>query len=230
MSSSISENKAYFIKALNEVIERKTQADMAGFEGDAKTSIRHKIIMKQIAKGKCFDSADKAAVIKKTVLIAVIVAMLALTSCALAIIYRQSIAGFIERVYEEYLLVSPADENGETPEEYPTRIEKVYEFTYIPEGYKLKSETVQLFVSIHFYENSEGHKLVLKQKTNETSNLKVDINNGYSKAFEVNGVPVYCREDGVYSYTFLIVNYIIQIQYNGENPETEMPKIIAAIQ
>ena len=230
MSSSISENKAYFIKALNEVIERKTQADMAGFEGDAKTSIRHKIIMKQIAKGKCFDSADKAAVIKKTVLIAVIVAMLALTSCALAIIYRQSIAGFIERVYEEYLLVSPADENGETSEEYPTRIEKVYEFTYIPEGYKLKSETVYLFVSIYIYEDSEQNELKLKQKVNNSSNLKLDISNGYSKAFEVNAIPVYCRENGVYVCSFLIDDYIIEIQYDGENPETELPKIIAGIQ
>lgn len=230
MSSSISENKAYFIKALNEVIERKTQADMAGFEGDAKTSIRHKIIMKQIAKGKCFDSADKAAVIKKTVLIAVIVAMLALTSCALAIIYRQSIAGFIERVYEEYLLVSPTDENGETSEEYPTRIEKVYEFTYIPEGYGLKYKKIKAFVSIYIYEDFKGNELRLKQERIGSSEFKLDVNNGYSQMFEVDGIGVYYRKEYINTYIFKIDNYILRIHYDGENPETELPKIVAGIQ
>lgn len=230
MSSSISENKAYFIKALNEVIERKTQADMAGFEGDAKTSIRHKIIMKQIAKGKCFDAADKAAVIKKTVLIAVIVAMLALTSCALAIIYRQSIAGFIERVYEEYLLVSPADENGETAEKNPPKIGEKYEFTYIPEGYHLKSKTVYLFVSIHLYEDSAGNKLLLKQKAIDTSKFKLDINNGYSQAFEVEGITVYYREEYLNTYVFQKGGYVLQIHYEGEISQTELRKIIVGIQ
>lgn len=230
MSSSISENKAYFIKALNEVIERKTQADMAGFEGDAKTSIRHKIIMKQIAKGKCFDSADKAAVMKKTVLIAVIVAMLALTSCALAIIYRQSIAGFIERVYEEYLLVSPADENGETPEEYPTRIEKAYEFTYIPEGYGLKKKREKSFVKIYIYEDANGNDLILKQKANDASKFKLDTSSGYSQAFNVEGITVYYREEHFNTYVFQKDNYVLQIHYEGEISQTELRKIIAGIQ
>lgn len=227
MHTSVNENKAYFIKALNEVLSQKMEEELAGCEENAKTSVRHKIIMKQIAKGKCFDSADKTSVIKKAILIAVIAAMLALTSCALAIIYRAEIAGFIEHVYEEYILVS-SDDDDET--EYPTKLEKIYEFTYIPEGYELKYKSVKKFVALWDYLNLNGERLKIRQQWIGQTEFKVDINKGYSKAYTVNEIEIYCREEDFNAYICQIGDYMIQIHYEGEHPETELPKIVAGIQ
>ena len=153
MPNPVSENRIYFVKALNEVINRKLEEEMADCNETASTSLRHKIIMKKIAKGKCYEAADKARITKRTILIAIIAAMLALTSCALAIIYRAKIAGFVESIYDDFVHVSPQDENGDELENYPTEIEKVYEFTYIPEGYELKSQEICYFSVINIVQH-----------------------------------------------------------------------------
>ena len=143
MSVTVSENKIYFIKALNEAISMKMQEEMADCTENAHTSLRHKIIMKQIAKGKCYEPGDKVVAIKRAVLVAILAAVFALTSCTVAIVYRKKIAGFIERTFDNFISVSADNESNGDAGAYPTKIEKVFEFTYIPEGYELKSKTAQ---------------------------------------------------------------------------------------
>ena len=195
MSVSLNENREYFVKALNEVINRKTEEEMAGCQETAHTSLRHKIIMKRIAKGKCYNAADKVIITKRTMLIAIIAAILALTSCTLAIIYRDNIAGFIEKVYEEFVYISPDDESRERKVDYPETIERVYEFTYIPEGYELKSENSNDFAITRIYENAFGKEVRLKQQTIDASVFKTNSENSYSGILKIGDIEVYYRYD-----------------------------------
>lgn len=230
MSDTVSENRIYFVKALNEAIGMKMQDEMVDCKENARTSLRHKIIMKQIAKGKCSEPADKAFAIKRAILVAIIAAVFALTSCTVAIVYRKKIAGFIEQTFDNFISVSVDDENVEDVGAYPTKIEKVYEFTYIPDGYELKSKTVQSFVVVSIYENSEGNEIITRQKVMDKSKSKIDTEQGYSKAFVIDKTEVYLREDNrINTYIFEYNDYMIQVQFQDTLPKEEFAKIIKGI-
>ena len=230
VSDTVSENRVYFVKALNEAINMKMEEEMADCKENAHTSLRHKIIMKQISKGKCSEPADKVFAIKRAILVAVIAAVFALTSCTVAIVYRKKIAGFIERTFDNFISVSADDENSEDIGKYPTKIERVYEFTYVPEGYELKSKTAQDFVVVYIYENSEGKETRIRQKVMNESEFKMDIKQGYTKAFVIDKIQVYLREDSsVNTYIFEYNGYMLQIQFEDKLYEEDFSKIIKGI-
>lgn len=229
MSVSLNENREYFVKALNEVINRKTEEEMAGCQETAHTSLRHKIIMKRIAKGKCYDAADKVIITKRTMLIAIIAAILALTSCTLAIIYRDNIAGFIEKVYEEFVYISPDDESRERKVDYPETIERVYEFTYIPEGYELKKENSNLLSIARIYKNSEGKIFLLKQQVIDSADFKTDSVDSFSSAFNVGDIAVYYRINKLNNYVWESNGYQFQIHSKDELSAEELQKLISGI-
>ena len=230
MSDTVSENRIYFVKALNEAISMKMQDEMEGCTENARTSLRHKIIMKQIAKGKCSEPTDKVFAIKRAILVAIIAAVFALTSCTVAIVYRKKIAGFIEQTFDNFVSVSADDENGTEVGKYPMKIEKVYEFTYIPDGYELKSKTVQDFVVAYIYENSEGKEIRIRQEVMDESEFKMDIKQGYTKAFVIEGIDVYLRDDNrINTCTFKLNDYMWQIQFEDKVFEEEFNKIISGI-
>ena len=225
----MSENRLYFIKALNEAIAMKMQDEMADCNENAKTSIRHKLIMKQIVKGKCREHKHKACVIKRAVLIAVVAALLALTSCALAVIYFDEIAGFVEKTYDEFVWLTPKDKGADT-EDYPQTIEKEFEFTYIPEGYELKTKRVKRFVAAYVYEDANGNEITLRQEIIDLTEFKFDGESGYTLAFSTEKTDVYCREDHVNMYVCRLNDYILHIHLNSEITDEELYKIIQGIE
>ena len=230
MSDTVSENRIYFVKALNEAISMKMQDEMEGCTENARTSLRHKIIMKQIAKGKCSEPADKVFAIKRAILVAIIAAVFALTSCTVAIVYRKKIAGFIERTFDNFVSVSADDENGTEVGKCPTRIEKVYEFTYIPDGYELKDKIEKKIVIGYIYENSDGKEIKIRQKVTNEAEFKMDNENSYSKAFVIDGIDIYLREDiSINTYVFEYNGYMVQIQFEDEISRREFRKIIEGI-
>ena len=230
VSDTVSENRIYFVKALNEAISMKMQDEMEGCTENARTSLRHKIIMKQIAKGKCSEPTDKVFAIKRAIFVAIIAAVFALTSCTVAIVYRKKIAGFIEQTFDNFVSVSADDENVEDAGKYPTEIERVYEFTYIPEGYELKSKTIQSFVVVCVYENSDDKEIRIRQKVTNEAEFKMDNENSYSKAFVIDGIDIYLREDiSINTYVFEYNGYMVQIQFEDEISRREFRKIIEGI-
>lgn len=231
VSDTVSENRTYFVKALNEAISMKMRDEMEGCTEDARTSLRHKIIMKQIAKGKCSEPADKVFAIKRAILVAIIAAVFALTSCTVAIVYRKKIAGFIEQTFDNFAWISADKEgNNEGAKDYPTTIEKVYEFTYIPEGYELKSQTVQSFIVLSIYEYTDGKEIIIKQRVMNESEFKADIKQGYSKVYIADTIEVYTREDDrLNTYIFEYGGYMMQIQFKDKLSEEELTKIITQI-
>lgn len=229
MSDSVSENRAYFVKALNEAINRKMEEEMADCREDASTSLRHKIIMKKIAKGKCFEETDKVRITKRTILIAIIAAMLALTSCALVIIYREKIGGFIESIYQDCVHISPDSKSTEEENQYPKEIERIYEFTYIPEGYEFKKGTTYYFSVVNIYEDADGNELKLKQEIVSSADFKTNSQNSYRKAFDVGDKEVYCRSDILNNYVCQTYDYVFQIHSEEKLSEDELQKIIMGI-
>ena len=224
MSNPITEeNRALFAKALNEAITLRMEEEMEGCVEDASTRLRHKLIMKKIAKGKCTCREDLFRMKKRGIMIAIIAAMLALTSCTLAIVYREKIGGFIERVFEDHVAVE--SENGET-DDYPKRIEKVYEFTYIPEGYELKSEETYYFSVVTIYENIESEELRLKQQRANISEYKINSENSYRKLLDTGNIEVYYRKDEFNTYIWQTNDYMFQLRCENEISDEEITKII----
>ena len=227
MSNPITEeNRALFAKALNEAITLRMEEEMEGCVEDASTSLRHKLIMKKIAKGKCTCREDLFRMKKRGIMIAIIAAMLALTSCTLAIVYREKIGGFIEHVFDDYVAVET--ENGET-DDYPKEIEKVYEFTYVPEGYELKSEETYQFFVVSIYENNKGKKLNLKQHVISLGEFKINSENGYSKALDLGDINVYFRYSKFNNYIWQTDEYVFQIHSEEIISEEELTKIIHGV-
>lgn len=229
MAKFISENRLYFVKALNEAISIKMRDEIDGCTENSHTSLRHKIIMKQIAKGKCVEVGDKIHAIRRAIAVAIIAAILACTSCTVAIINRKKIAGFIEQSYDKFFSVSADEENIENIETYPTEIETVYEFTYMPEGYELKSKTVQTLVVMYVYEDSSGERITLKQKVIDKSEFKMDNESGYSKIMVIDEIDIYTREDRINTYIFKFNGYILQIQFKNKIDNEELDKMIKGI-
>ena len=231
VSDTVSENRIYFVKALNEAISMKMQDEMEGCTENARTSLRHKIIMKQIAKGKCSEPADKVFAIKRAILVAIIAAVFALTSCTVAIVYRKKIAGFIERTFDNFAWISADKEgNNEGVKDYPTTIEKVYEFTYIPEGYEFKEKLQKSFTVGYIYEDNDGKEIRIRQEVMDESEFKMDIARGYTQAFVIDNIEVYLREDDrIDTYIFEYEGYMVQIQFQDEITRREFEKIIKGI-
>ena len=230
MSVTVSENKIYFVKALNEAISMKMQEEMADCTENAHTSLRHKIIMKQIAKGKCYEPGDKVVAIKRAILVAILAAVFALTSCTVAIVYRKKIAGFIERTFDNFISVSADNESSGDAGAYPTKIEKVFEFTYIPEGYEFKKKIEKNFAVAYIYKNTDEKEITIRQKVMEESKLRIDIEQGYTKVFTIDGTDIYLREDErINTYVFEYNSYMVQIQFQDKLSEEEFVKIINGI-
>ena len=227
MSNPITEeNRALFAKALNEAITLRMEEEMEGCVEDASTSLRHKLIMKKIAKGKCTCREDLFRMKKRGIMIAIIAAMLALTSCTLAIVYREKIGGFIEHVFEDHVAVEA--ENGET-DDYPKEIEKVYEFTYIPEGYELQKEDIKSFAVLRIYTNSTGDELRLNQQVFSLEHFKINSENSYKKVFEIDNIEIYCRYDTLNTYIWLSNGYVFQLRIEDEFSQNELQKIILGV-
>lgn len=227
MSNPITEeNRALFAKALNEAITLRMEEEMEGCVEDASTRLRHKLIMKKIAKGKCTCREDLFRMKKRGIMIAIIAAMLALTSCTLAIVYREKIGGFIEHVFDDHVAVE--SENGET-DDYPKEIEKVYEFTYIPEGYELQREDIKSFAVLRIYANSLGKEMRLKQQVILSETLKINSENGYSEALTLDNIHVYFRYTKFNNYIWQTDEYVFQIHSEEIISEEELTKIIHGV-
>lgn len=227
MSTTTSENREYFIKALNEAINEKFEEEMEGCVEDASCTLRHRLIMKKIAKGKCTCREDLVRMKKRGIMIAIIAAMLALTSCTLAIVYREKIGGFIERVFDDWVWVSPESEINQT-DNYPKEIEKVYEFTYVPEGYKLKTEEIKSFAIARTYYSPSGKELRLKQIVH-SSEFKLNSENSYTNAFSVENIEIYSRENMLNNYAWQSNGYIFQIHSEEKLSKEELIKIILGV-
>ena len=225
MSTTTSENREYFIKALNEAINEKFEEEMEGCVEDASCTLRHRLIMKKIAKGKCTCREDLVRMKKRGIMIAIIAAMLALTSCTLAIVYREKIGGFIERVFDDHVAVE--SENSET-DNYPKKIEKVYEFTYIPEGYELKSEEINFLNVVRIYKDLSEKELKLKQIV-FSGDFQANIENSYKKAFTFGEIEIYNRQNVVNNYVWQSNGYIFQIHSEDSLSEEELTKIILGV-
>ena len=117
------------------------------------------------------------------------------------------------------------EENIENIETYPTEIKTVYEFTYMPEGYELKSKTVQSLVVMYVYEE----RITLKQKVIDKSEFKMDNESGYSKIMVIDEIDIYTREDRINTYIFKFNGYILQIQFKNKIDNEELDKMIKGI-
>lgn len=108
------------------------------------------------------------------VAIAIIILLLSLLSVGAV---REFIADFFIQHFENHNTLSAMLDDKEN---YPEKIEEIYELSYIPYGYELLEEDVTYNDISYVYLNNEGKSMLFTQNTKGSFNINID--NEYSNA------------------------------------------------
>ena len=213
-------NFELFKQALNEGLSNKIDKELDACTTEAIPSLRHKLAMRAILRGKINDTKSLSSRARKIVAILIAAALL-LTSCA--IVYRDEIRVFIEEVTEHFTKLSHSDDatGGDA-------IEEVYEFTYVPEGYVLEESNANPLLTQSVFCNSDN-KLFLEQRVLDSTLFFVDTEN-YEKILVVKAYNIYYKTfDGRHYYLWNDGKYAIKITSDTVLPDEELISIINGI-
>lgn len=198
-------NLELFKQALSEGLNNRFQSEIDNCSENIVCSRRHKIAMKAIINGH--DTNRKVWSPKTRKIVAILVAAaLLLVSCA--IVYRNEIRSFIEKIYESFAIVTYSEGENEEKE-----LEEIYELTYLPEGYEVESSETSSNVSRSVFSNSNGDTIAFDQCILDSANFYLDVENGYMLVMDIENPEVYYKKtqdrhcyiwnDGKYSMTFI---------------------------
>lgn len=205
----------------NALIEaRNRQTDIALKEvDDASTSRQHKRNIKLILANnkKIFRN-------RKSILIAIVAAIL-ITLCGCAIyIYKDEIAKFIRETNADH-----ANMSYEHTETLPTTIVTKHEPTFIPQGYKAIGQTDTLINFTKEWKN-ESSTIRFSQDVLKGYTYGVDIERGNIQEIIIGDIEVlYCQYNGLYIYLWNDGCYAYELNFNVELPREEIIKIIESV-
>ena len=213
-------NFELFKQALNEGLSNRIDKELEACTTEAIPSLRHKLAMRAILRGKTNNIKSISPRTRKVVAILIAAALL-LTSCA--VICRDEIRGFIEEVTEHFAKLSHSDDatGGDA-------IEEVYEFTYVPEGYVLEESNANPLLTQSVFCNSDN-KLFLEQRVLDSTLFFVDTEN-YETILIVKTYDIYYKTfDGRHYYLWNDGKYAIKITSDTVLPVEELTSIINGI-
>lgn len=214
-------NLELFRQALTEAVSSKIDSVIEGCDEEFEISDRHKTAMQAILDGT-YERRSGWKSTKAKVAAILVAAALLLASCA--VIYRDEIGGFIKEVYDEYVQITYSDIDST-----PKTIEKVYEFTYIPEGYTFEKSYIGVAVVRYTYTNCDNDFIAFEQSI---LNGSVAINNKGSSVVTVNisGIEIYhiSTRQNIY-YLWSDGEYSYEIESSQPIEYSELEKIIEGI-
>ena len=176
-----SEDRALFVKALEEAICNRFDKMIGDSPMSADCSEGHKARMAEIIEGA---DTRPGRLSRAKLIAALIAAALLLTGCTLYV-FRNQIKGFVEYIYSTYISVRSDEEIKSNV------ITDVYKLTYVPEGYELVKERITEVQVFYRWENDEGIRLDFAQYS--AGEFHIDTDDGYSKIVEHNGIEIYYR-------------------------------------
>lgn len=211
------ENIELFKKALCEGLSNRFDRIAEEYTDEIVCSKEHELAMKRILRGKAKKPTLSA---KARRIIAILVAAaLLLTGCAL--IYRQKIKSFVEKVYESFMSVEHSDEDSTH-----LFLNETYELTYIPEGYELCDRVVERSLIRTNFTN-QNNLLIFEQKPFNIISSYLDVENGYTKIVEIKNYDVYFRNSNErYYYIWYKEHHSLRLISDNEIPTEELQKIV----
>ena len=217
-------NQKLFKDALVEAMLREFDRDMEHCEESPICSPEHYKRMSEIVG---FDvtkprrSKHKMS-LRKRIIIFIIAAALALTGCVAAIYHRQ-IGNFMEKFYKDHIEVWFDNEEANEP---PKQIEEIYTLTYVPEGYELADKKESTTLLRYQYQNNTKTISFEQYILFDTCHV-VDLENGYTKIFEVESFTVYYKEtNNINIYKWCNGIYAFSIYDRQSLSQDEIIKII----
>ena len=214
-------NFELFKQALNEGLSNKIDKELDACTTEAIPSLRHKLAMRAILRGKTNNIEPISPRARKVVAILVAAALL-LTSCA--IVYRDEIRGFIEEVTEHFTKLSHSDEATDGG-----AIEEIYEFTYVPEGYVLEESSTNPLLNKNVFRNSTGDVISTNQCTLDNTLFFTDTED-YEVILVVKTYDVFYKTfDGRHYYLWNDGKYAIKITSDTVLPDEELISIINGV-
>lgn len=178
-------NEELFKQAINEALTNKFQRMADACDEEIVCSRRHRKAMRAIISGK----TPRKPLSTKMIAILVAAAILLLAGCA--IIYRDEIRGFITNIHEIFIELRFEEGDQESRE-----IEKIYELTYIPDGYSLEDQTINRLVVKYVFTHSNGQWIKFMQQSPDASNFHIDSEHSDNTIIAIENYTIYTRKTG----------------------------------
>ncbi len=225
-TSNVKNGRELFVQAINKSIDMHVSNELNNTIASGKCSKNHKRIVKNILFGTGEKSLpERKSLSRRTIAAILVAAILLLTGCAAVVIYHNEIAGFFETVFDNHTVVTSSENDG-----YPTTIEEVYEFTYIPEGYELTDKSEGLTIVIHIFKSIYGDILKIKQTPAKSNHLLLDNENGKNELVLIGEAKVYYQSnDEWHKYIFEHNKYWFTLETSEKITITELEKIYLGI-
>lgn len=215
-------NEELFKQAINEALTNKFQRMADACDEEIVCSRRHRKAMRAIVRGKT-PRKPMTPMNRRVVAVLIAAALLLLAGCA--IIYRDEIRGFITNIRE--IFVELRFEEGE---QESREIEEIYELTYVPEGYSLKSQRINRMAVEYVFSNADNKSIRFIQQSLDASSFSVDSEHSDNTIFESGNYTIYTRKTGnMYYYLWNDGRYAMQIYSSESLSDDELLLIIDGI-
>ena len=212
-------NEELFKQAINEALTNKFQRMADACDEEIVCSRRHRKAMRAIVSGK----TPRKPLSTKMIAILVAAAVLLLAGCA--IIYRDEIRGFITNIREIFIELRFDEGEQESRE-----IEEIYELTYIPEGYSLKDQNINLMGVQYIFTNSDSKRIKFIQRSLDASSFSIDSEHSDNTIIEIENYIIYTRKTGdIFYYLWNDGRYAMQIHSSERLSDDELLLIIYGI-
>lgn len=209
-------NEALFKQAINEALTNKFQRMADACDEEIVCSRRHRKAMRAIVSGK----TPRKPLSTKMIAILVAAAILLLVGCA--IIYRDEIRNFVTDIREFFV-----DLRFEEGEQESREIEEIYELTYIPEGYSLKDQNINLMGVQYIFTNSDSKRIKFIQRSLDASSFSIDSEHSDNTVLDIGNHTIYTRKTGdMYCYLWNDGKYALKLNSTDKLSENDLLLII----
>ena len=212
-------NRELFEEVLLEGANRRIDREIAEFDEAFICSNNHIKNMARILNGK----GIKKPLNRKMIAILVAAAILLLAGCG--VIFRQEIREFITNIKEFFVEIR--FDNGENESR---TIDEIYELTYLPEGYKLEKQEINITMVDYIFTDSSESYIRFIQRPIDPSSFAVDIEHGDYEIINIGEYEVYSQQlNDSYYYIWNDGKYSMQLYTSDELSEQTLALIINGI-
>ncbi len=212
-------DRELFGQALAEALAERLEEELAECEESAVCSQAHYEKMQEIINPS--RKVCKRKFSRKSLVAIIVAAALLLTGCA-AYICRNEIREFVEDAYEKFVRLTYSESYKKSSSE----IDEIYKLTYVPDGYELVEEKLETISKYYKYTNSNGEFILFKQVVLDTTEVGLDVEEGYTGLYEFDGLKIYCRVlDTSFHYVWNDGKYALYIISSSQFDEKELEKL-----
>lgn len=212
-----------FKQALNEGLELRIQSTIDSCTEEIVCSKEHIAACKAIIRGTY---KNRPLWSDAKIKIAAIIAAATMLLAGCTAIYKDEIKTFIKHIYEEYIEITFGDSGSGAPQS----IEEIYELTYVPKGYALKTEFNSKSMVSYTFESENGETLTFDQCVLNGSSFNFDNERSDSILITVGKNDVYFTNTNKnYSYIWNDGKYALIIISTKEISYDELLKVIDGI-